>query len=81
MKIDKEVEVRTKEQQIIVNESIIFLTIQDVCNLTGWCEATTRQVFQNDTSFPAILQGKAYLVEYHAFIEWCKHRHVRNDEK
>lgn len=76
----KEVIYRTTKQEQIIEENIIFLKIKDIAKITGWCEVTTRALFAHDSTFPAIKVGKSYLVEYHAFIEWAKARHVNNDD-
>lgn len=64
----------THNQREIINNEIIFLNIKDVMELTGWCEATVREIFANDKDFPAIKKGKEYQVEYSAFKEFFSKR-------
>lgn len=56
----------TKQQEEIINNEFILLSINDVIKLTGWCEATVREMFAHDKEFPAIKKGKTYQVEYSA---------------
>lgn len=64
----------TDNQKKTINNEIIFLNIKDVVELTGWCEATVRQLFANDKEFPAIKKGKEYQVEYSALKEFFSKR-------
>lgn len=50
-------------------DSIRFLTIKEVTELTGWNLNTTRNVF-NRPDFPSCDFGKEKVVEIHAFINY-----------
>lgn len=56
----------TNNQKAVINDSIILLNIEDVMQITGWCETTVRSLFVHDADFPAIKKGKEYQVEYSA---------------
>lgn len=64
----------TKNQKQIIDNNIILLTIEDVVQLTGWCEKTVRNMFTNDSEFPAIKKGKEYQVEYTALKDFFAKR-------
>lgn len=46
-----------------------FLTVKDVCELTGWSIPTVRNLF-HQKNFPSVYCGKAMVVEIHAFIQY-----------
>ena len=64
----------TKKQTLIIEEGIILLNIKDVIKITGWCEATVREIFMYDNDFPAIKKGKKYQVEYSALKNYLLKR-------
>ena len=68
----------TNNQKSVINDSIILLNIEDVMQITGWCEATVRNMFTNDPDFPAIKKGKEYQVEYSALKNYFSKRRTRN---
>lgn len=64
----------TIEQKQIATKQLIMLDMQDVMNLTGWCENVVRNTFAYDKSFPAIKKGKKYQVELNAFKDYLSQR-------
>jgi len=52
----------TEEQRKIAERELVILNIQDVMELTGWCENVTRDIFAHDKRFPKIKKGKFYQV-------------------
>ena len=64
----------TTEQKQIATKELIMLDMQDVMNLTGWCENVVRNTFAYDKNFPAIKKGKKYQVELKAFKEYLSQR-------
>lgn len=64
----------TEEQRKIVNKELILLDLEDIMELTGWCENVVRKTFQYDNEFPAIRKGKKYQVEFHAFKKYLEKR-------
>lgn len=52
---------------------IKFLKRKDIQKLLRYSEATITALFRRE-DFPAIVVGKAHVVEESAFIEWCKQR-------
>ena len=64
----------TKEQKQIAYTELIMLDIEDVQQLTGWCENVVRNTFAYDKNFPAIKKGKKYQVELYALKDYLSQR-------
>lgn len=64
----------TIEQKQIARKELIMLDMQDVMDITGWCENVVRQTFAYDENFPAIKKGKKYQVELNAFKDYLSQR-------
>lgn len=71
----------TKQQKSVVESEVILLNINNVIELTGWSEATVRNMFANDNEFPAIKKGKEYQVEYSAFKDYLSKRRTNRKEE
>lgn len=63
-----------EKQKEIATRELIMLNIEDVMDLTGWCENVVRRLFAYDEDFPAIKKGKKYQVELNSFKEYLKKR-------
>lgn len=70
----------TKEQKEIISKELILLNIDDVIELTGWCEQVTRNTFAHDMDFPAIKKGKEYQVEFGALKTYLSTRRNNKSE-
>lgn len=70
----------TKEQKQIANTELIMLDMNDVMDITGWCENVVRNTFAYDENFPAIKKGKKYQVELGAFKEYLSKRRTNKQE-
>ena len=57
-------------------DSIKFLTIKQVTELTGWNLNTTRNVF-NRPDFPSCDFGKEKVIEIHALVNYFSVRHCK----
>lgn len=64
----------TKEQKEIATKEVIMLDMQDVMELTSWCENVVRNTFAYDENFPAIKKGKKYQVELSALKDYLSKR-------
>lgn len=69
----------TKEQKEIVSRELILLDIDDVIEITGWCENVVRKTFAYSKDFPAIKKGKKYQVELSAFKEYLNKRRTNEE--
>lgn len=69
----------TKEQKEIVSRELILLDIDDVIEITGWCENVVRKTFAYAKDFPAIKKGKKYQVELSAFKEYLNKRRTNEE--
>lgn len=70
----------TKEQRQIAITELIMLDMNDVMDITGWCENVVRNTFAYDENFPAIKKGKKYQVELGAFKEYLSKRRTNKQE-
>lgn len=70
----------TKEQRQIATAELIMLDMNDVMDITGWCENVVRNTFAYDENFPAIKKGKKYQVELGAFKEYLSKRRTNKQE-
>ncbi len=70
----------TKEQKQIAITELIMLDMNDVMDITGWCENVVRNTFAYDENFPAIKKGKKYQVELGAFKEYLTKRRTNKQE-
>lgn len=70
----------TKEQKQIATTELIMLDMNDVMDITGWCENVVRNTFAYDENFPAIKKGKKYQVELGAFKEYLSKRRTNKQE-
>lgn len=70
----------TKEQKQIATAELIMLDMNDVMDITGWCENVVRNTFAYDENFPAIKKGKKYQVELGAFKEYLSKRRTNKQE-
>ncbi len=70
----------TKEQKQIAITELIMLDMNDVMDITGWCENVVRNTFAYDENFPAIKKGKKYQVELGAFKEYLSKRRTNKQE-
>ncbi len=70
----------TKEQKQIATTELIMLDMNDVMDITGWCENVVRHTFAYDENFPAIKKGKKYQVELGAFKEYLSKRRTNKQE-
>ena len=64
----------TEKQKEIVSKELIMLDMEDIMQLTGWCENVVRKMFAYDIEFPAIKKEKKYQVELSSFKEYLKKR-------
>lgn len=69
----------TNEQREIITKELIFLDMNDVMELTGWCENVVRKMFAYDKEFPAIKKGKKYQVELTSFKEYLSKRRTNKE--
>lgn len=69
----------TNEQREIITKELIFLDMNDVMELTGWCENVVRKMFAYDKEFPAIKKGKKYQVELTSFKEYLRKRRTNKE--
>ncbi len=60
------------------DSEIVFLTIKDVSNITGWSKKTVEDLF-NNPSFPSTNIGKTKLVLKPAFIKFFMTKRSRED--
>ena len=59
-----------------MKEELKLLDISDVMQLTGWGEATVREVMSED-EFPVVKIGKNNQVSFDALKEYLSHRRIR----
>ena len=64
----------TKEQKNIVEKELILLDINDVKEITGWCDCVVKKTFAYDEAFPAIKKGKKYQVELNSLKTYFQQR-------
>ena len=62
-----------------LSPEVIFYTIDDVVEMTGWSKRVVQRLF-NRSDFPSANLGKAKLVESHALAAYFAVRRERPDE-
>lgn len=70
----------TKEQKQVATTKVIMLDMQDVMELTGWCDNVVRNTFAYDKDFPAIKKGKKYQVELGALKDYLSKRRTNKQD-
>lgn len=70
----------TKEQKQIATTELIMLDMNDIQEITGWCENVVRNTFAYDENFPAIKKGKKYQVELTAFKDYLSKRRTNKKD-
>lgn len=64
---------KSLKKSLNVNECV-FLSREDIMELTGWGKSTVDKLFAYDpeSTFPVLRVGKTFLVSSTAFIDWTK---------
>jgi len=62
-----------------VASDVLFYTIEQVSEMTGWSGATVHKLF-NSPDFPSVDYGKSKLVEAHALLDYFSRKRVKSEE-
>jgi len=65
-----------EERKNIIDNKIILLDMEEVMQITGWCENVVKDTFSHDAEFPAIKKGKKNQVELDALKKYLSVKRV-----